>query len=268
MKWRRCAPFLPHNSAVIGIYADLYATVAQLVEQLIRNQQVAGSNPASSSILSPLSKNSKGVCFKLLSVNEIWTRLRALREQSLFRRFRSLRIRPVAPKTRVGRYICPLGFFSLFAIRSKGMFELWRASGKPCQGPPWGGGMAVSGIEKYFKGCLFQATVRQRNMDEIARFARTISIPSLSLLTNPASSSKKPEWADTSVRSGFLVYLPVARKACSSFGAQAASPRQYAALIVALFNIMCPERAVCFLGSELARRASPRPTNSWRDSAP
>ena len=27
-----------------------YATVAQLVEQLIRNQQVAGSNPASSSI--------------------------------------------------------------------------------------------------------------------------------------------------------------------------------------------------------------------------
>ena len=27
----------------------IYATVAQLVEQLIRNQQVAGSNPASSS---------------------------------------------------------------------------------------------------------------------------------------------------------------------------------------------------------------------------
>ncbi len=28
----------------------VFATVAQLVEQLIRNQQVAGSNPASSSI--------------------------------------------------------------------------------------------------------------------------------------------------------------------------------------------------------------------------
>ena len=29
---------------------EYFATVAQLVEQLIRNQQVAGSNPASSSI--------------------------------------------------------------------------------------------------------------------------------------------------------------------------------------------------------------------------
>ncbi len=31
--------------------AKMYATVAQSVEQLIRNQQVAGSSPASSSIL-------------------------------------------------------------------------------------------------------------------------------------------------------------------------------------------------------------------------
>ena len=193
--------------------------MAQLVEQLIRNQQVAGSNPASSS------KNPSGQI-------HLSARVFSLFCQSLERHVRALaRKRQALPGA-------PLG------------------------------GMAVSGIEKYFKGRLFQATVRQRNMDEIARFARTISIPSLSLLTNPASSSKKPEWADTSVRSGFLVYLPVARKACSSFGAQAASPRQYAALIVALFNIMCPERAVCFLGSELARRASPRPTNSWRDSAP
>ncbi len=32
------------------IQFNIYATVAQLVEQLIRNQQVAGSSPASSSI--------------------------------------------------------------------------------------------------------------------------------------------------------------------------------------------------------------------------
>ena len=33
----------------IGVHTPYYATVAQLVEQLIRNQQVAGSSPASSS---------------------------------------------------------------------------------------------------------------------------------------------------------------------------------------------------------------------------
>ena len=34
---------------LFGIIIDSLATVAQLVEQLIRNQQVAGSSPASSS---------------------------------------------------------------------------------------------------------------------------------------------------------------------------------------------------------------------------
>ncbi len=38
-----------------------YATVAQLVEQLIRNQQVAGSNPASSSISKPFGTSPKGL---------------------------------------------------------------------------------------------------------------------------------------------------------------------------------------------------------------
>ena len=36
-------------SDCVFVMDSLFATVAQLVEQLIRNQQVAGSNPASSS---------------------------------------------------------------------------------------------------------------------------------------------------------------------------------------------------------------------------
>ena len=47
------------------------ATVAQLVEQLIRNQQVAGSSPASSS------KKRRYVLYLLfLYVSKIWTDLR------------------------------------------------------------------------------------------------------------------------------------------------------------------------------------------------
>ena len=41
---------LTHNYKIdIMLNADPHATVAQSVEQLIRNQQVAGSSPASSS---------------------------------------------------------------------------------------------------------------------------------------------------------------------------------------------------------------------------
>ena len=38
------------GEAFNGVFSMKYADVAQLVEQLIRNQQVAGSSPATSSI--------------------------------------------------------------------------------------------------------------------------------------------------------------------------------------------------------------------------
>ena len=43
-----------------------FASVAQQVEQLIRNQQVAGSNPATSSKLLKLTKASQSGAFRLL----------------------------------------------------------------------------------------------------------------------------------------------------------------------------------------------------------
>ena len=42
-----------------------FASVAQQVEQLIRNQQVAGSNPATSSKLLKLTKASQSGAFRL-----------------------------------------------------------------------------------------------------------------------------------------------------------------------------------------------------------
>ena len=47
---------------------DRDASVAQSVEQLIRNQQVAGSNPASSSKEKDLFVNGKVFCFRFLVV--------------------------------------------------------------------------------------------------------------------------------------------------------------------------------------------------------
>ena len=110
------------------------ATVAQLVEQLIRNQQVAGSSPASSSMLAPESiirGHRFGHCPDCR--NDV-TRSR-LRRTIAVPSLRSLQVRPVAPKKRT-----PLRVFSFLGLRAGfgSVRPKIKRTGSPKKGAPAG----------------------------------------------------------------------------------------------------------------------------------
>ncbi len=97
-----------------------YATVAQLVEQLIRNQQVAGSNPASSSKKQTAFRG--GLFFVITStVRTVFARGRSPKLCApYYKKFQTIRrkIRPVAPKRRrpFGRRLFGINIDNFFVL--------------------------------------------------------------------------------------------------------------------------------------------------------